>query len=231
MIRALAVIIPSKTATNLGPCLKALRENEPKCEIIVVDDGIDFDLIRNNPEWTAAAEGIQIVPGKKPFIFARNCNIGIRAAGKADVVLLNDDALLKSPGGLSLMQAEAERDKLCGCVGAVTNLTGQILQKPRGIGFRQLHHIAFVCVLIPRRTINKIGLLDERYRLDYGVEDRDYCEMINRAGLYVAVHDKCYVDHGSLVSSYRGRPMAPGRSNQNRLLFLKKFNLGSYWKW
>ena len=33
--------------------------------------------------------------GVKPFIFARNCNLGIRAAGSDDVVLLNDDALLE----------------------------------------------------------------------------------------------------------------------------------------
>jgi GT2 family glycosyltransferase len=230
MNQPLAVIIPSKTAENLGPCLQALRTNEPKCGIIIVDDGVDFEKIQALPEWAEAARGAQIEKGEKPFIFARNCNIGIKAAGDADIVLLNDDALLKSPAGFTLMQKAAKEAELCGCIGATTNITGQFLQKPQGIGFRQVHHIAFVCVLIPRRTIEMIGPLDERYRMDYGVEDRDYCEMINRAGLYVAVHDGCFVDHGSLISTYRGKPTAAGRSPLNRALFLTKYKLPSYWK-
>lgn len=220
-MNGLSVIIPSKTASNLGPCIRAVRDHGESCRIIVVDDGVDW----------IAMNGIRtdIVPGQKPFVFARNCNIGIDAAGRDDVVLLNDDAMLKTKGGFSILQAAAEKHPEYGCIGAVTNVTGQRLQKPQGIGLRPVHHIAFVCVLIPRRTIDKIGKLDERYCLDYGVEDRDYCEMINRARLKVGVHDKCFVDHASLKSSFRGRPMAPGRSDKNRALFKKKFNLPTYW--
>lgn len=219
-MKGLSIIIPSKTAANLKACLKSLRECEPNCRIIVVDDGID---------WTAIdAGGMEIVKGQKPFIFARNCNIGIEAAGDDDVVLLNDDALLKTRGGLSLLQKAAEENREYGCIGAVTNVTGQILQKPQGKGLRLLHHIAFVCVLIPRRTIEQIGKLDERYCLDYGVEDRDYCETVTRAGMKIGVHDGCYVDHGSLTSSYRGRPMAPGKSDKNRALFMQKFSIPVY---
>ncbi|RPH38348.1 hypothetical protein EHM92_00255 [bacterium] len=222
----LAVIIPSKTASNLNACVPALSLCEPKARVIVIDDGlklIDVD--------EAVINRCEFYNGEKPFIFARNCNIGIRIAGDADVVLLNDDALLKSSGGFTLIQKAAEDNQEYGCIGSTTNVTGSTLQKPQGKGLRPVHHIAFVCVLIPRRTIDKIGMLDERYCLDYGVEDRDYCEMINRAGMKVGVHDGCFVDHSKLKSSFRGSPMAPGRSNQNRALFLEKFKLGSYWNW
>lgn len=226
----LTVIIPSKLASNLGPCVQALREHERGCDIVVVDDGIDLDAIKGNPVWAAALDGAVIIAGVKPFVFARNCNLGITEAGACDVVLLNDDALLQSPGGFTLLQTEARMHPEYGCIGATTNVTGQILQKPQGRGLRHIHHIAFVCVLIPRRAIEKIGTLDERYCLDYGVEDRDYCEMINRAGMKVGVHDGCFVDHGSLRSSFRGKPTRPGRSDQNRALFLQKFKLPSYWR-
>jgi GT2 family glycosyltransferase len=225
----LAVIVPSKTAANLGPCLQSLRAHEKNCDVVVVDDGVDFDAIRKNPKWDQAVNGSVIVNGVKPFVFARNCNIGIQAAANSDIVLLNDDALLTTPGGLTLLQKTAETHHNYGCIGATTNVTGQIMQKPHRVGFRHVHHIAFMCVLIPRRTIEKIGLLDERYCLDYGVEDRDYCEMINRAGLLVGVHDGCFVDHSKLKSSFRGHPMAPGRSDRNRALFLEKFNLSTYY--
>ena len=220
----LTIIIPSKNAENLNVCIPALRKCEPKARIIVIDDGINrthlSDSVRHKCEF---------IEGEKPFIFARNCNIGIATAVDSDIVLLNDDAILKTIGGLSLLQKEAENNPKYGFIGATTNVTVQILQKPLKIGLRSLPHIAFVCVLIPRRTIEKIGLLDERYCIDYGVEDRDYCEMVSRAGMLVGVHDGCYVDHGSLTSSFRGQPMRPGRSDCNRALFVEKFKMRTYW--
>jgi GT2 family glycosyltransferase len=66
--------------------------------------------------------------------------------------------------------------------------------------------MAFVCLLIPRRTIDRVGLLDERYCPDYGVEVLDYCESCSRGGLKVGVFDGCCVDHGSLTSSFRSDP-------------------------
>lgn len=220
----LSVIIPSKTAANLKACIEAVRNCGETCRIIVVDDGVDWKILNGQ------SDGIVRIAGEKPFVFARNCNIGIRAAEDDDIILLNDDALLTSKGGFTLLQKSAEDYSEFGCIGATTNVTGQIMQKPSHVGLRSLHHIAFVCVLIPRRTINAIGMLDERYCLDYGVEDRDYCEMINRAGLKVGVHDGCFVDHSRLTSSFRGHPMAPGRSARNRALFLKKFDMTDYFK-
>jgi hypothetical protein len=224
-MKNLSVIIPSKTAFNLNACVPAIALCDPKARIIVIDDGLKFIEVNEG-----VIEKCEFYTGEKPFIFARNCNKGIQIAGEDDIILMNDDAILKSAGGFTLLQKEAEAHTEYACIGSTTNVTGQLLQKPQGKGLREVHHIAFVCVLIPRRTIETIGLLDERYCLDYGVEDRDYCEMITRAGKKVGVHDGCYVDHGSLVSSFRGKPMTPGRSNLNRGLFLKKFHLDSYWR-
>jgi GT2 family glycosyltransferase len=214
----LSVIIPSRTAANLIPCVEAVRRHEPEARIVIVDDSPDLSL---HPKfgWMPAVA----LEGVKPFIYARNCNLGIRAAGLDDVVLLNDDALLETAGGLGEMQRAAELHPEYGVIGAVTNVTGQPLQRPHGIGLRDVPHIAFVCVLIPRRTIDRVGLLDERYCLDYGVEDLDYCEASRRAGLKVGVFDHCYVDHGSLTSSFRGDPSHPLSFARNKALFDAKW--------
>jgi GT2 family glycosyltransferase len=74
------------------------------------------------------------VAGAKPFIYARNCNLGIRMAGSGAVVLLNDDALLETVGGFTAMQRAGELHPEFGVIGAVTNVTGQPLQRPHGIG-------------------------------------------------------------------------------------------------
>ena len=214
----LSVIIPSRTASNLIPCIEAVRRHEPGARILIVDDtpGLSLPL---KPEWMPAV----IVAGVAPFIYARNCNLGIRDSRADEVVLLNDDAVLESPGGFTAMQRAAELHPEYGVIGAATNVTGQPLQRPHGIGLRDVPHIAFVCVLIPRRTIDRVGLLDERYCLDYGVEDLDYCEACRRAGLKVGVFDRCYVDHGSLPSTFRGDPSNSRSFARNKALFDAKW--------
>lgn len=213
---SVAVVIPTKNDSNLAACLAAVRQHEPAALIVVVDDGL-----KERPKAAV------ILPGVKPFIYARNCNIGIQAALKdatcAGVVLLNDDALLESPGGFTLLAQNCASDSSIGMIGCTTNVTGQRLQWRQSVGLRDVPEIAFVGVYIPRRTLETVGLLDERYCLDYGCEDKDYCMAVRKAGLRVCVHDGCFLDHGSLVSSFRGDPRAPKSFSQNLELFRQKW--------
>lgn len=224
-MNALSIIIPSKTLSNLEACVSAIRAAGETSRIIVIDDGIEWRDLPERIEFENRFDPIWFLPGFEPFIFARNVNLGIRASGKHDVVIINDDALLKSEKGFSLLQQAAEENQQYGCIGAVTNVTGQPLQQPGSKGLRAVPYIAFVCVLIPNRTINRIGMLDERYSIDYGMEDRDYCEAIIRAGLLVGVHDGCFVDHGSLKSTFRGDPRKPRSFAKNYELFKAKWGI------
>lgn len=216
---AFSVIIPSRDPGNIVACVAALEKHEAvdRPHIIVVDDGA------KTIETARALRGVTWATGIKPFIFSRNINIGIQLAGRHDVVLLNDDALLKTRLGFTTLSQACDANPKIGIIGATTNITGQPLQKPRGIGLRAVEHFAFVAVYIPRRTIDKVGMLDERYCLDYGVEDRDYCEAVRHAHLEVAVHDGCYVDHSQLMSSFRGGPTVPRSFAQNLQLFREKW--------
>ncbi len=246
-----ACIIPSKSDSNLLACLKALRKHEPTCPIVIVDDGLSDQAIGQLPFF----EPIFIIKGISPFVFARNINMGIDFAsdlrhqpnetkkyawtdGAVDgFVLLNDDALLDSPNGFGLMASASERNPEYGVIGAVTNLTGQPLQQPRGIGLREVEHIAFVCCYIPLRAMDKLrafddraglithGLLDERYCCGYGSEDADFCMQVRHVGMKVAVLDSCYVDHSKLHSSYRGAPETAGDIWPNHRLLREKWGM------
>jgi GT2 family glycosyltransferase len=218
-----SVIIPSKTASNLAASVKAIRDAGETCEIIVVSD---FELEEDRSAYEQVKEfTVNWLSGNsRPFIFSRNINAGIKHA-TGDVCLLNDDALLQTPEGFSQLQKLAEDHPEFGIIAPVTNVTGQPLQQPHGVGLREVPHIAFVCVYIPRRTIEQVGLLDERYCIDYGVEDLDYCHMVRKAGLKVGVFDHCFVDHGSLISSFRGDPRAPKSYAQNLALFNQKWGI------
>ena len=221
----LTVVIPSRNAANLAACVRAVRQHDPGLPIIVVDDGVDWVQYIGLEPANAQALMNAAVPGEKPFIFARNANLGMEAAGDDDVILLNDDAQLENYCGFSLLQSAWNQSHGYGIIGAVTNLTGQPLQMRRPItgtprDLREVPHIAFVCVFIPRRTINQVGYLDERYICGY--EDRDYCEMVSAAGLKIGVHDGCFVDHASLVSTVRG-PSGKGYDRAGAQTFADKW--------
>jgi O-antigen biosynthesis protein len=210
----LSVVIPSRTAENFLKCAEAVRKHEPEAQIILVDDGIPSDF------WPRP----ELMPclGFRtglPFNFSRNCNAGIGLAENDDVVLLNDDAILQTPGGLSLMQMAAIQNQEYGVIGAVTNNVGNRNQYQQNIGLRaDARMCCFICVLIPRRTIQKVGLLDERYDC-YSHQDDDYSYRVRKAGLKIGIHDGCFVDHLTLKSTFRGEPHCGGEIKTGAKIF------------
>jgi GT2 family glycosyltransferase len=215
----LTVIVPSKTLSNLIPCLRAVGLQNPGTSRIVVDDGIGLP-----PEASGKLDGLyeQVLPGVKPFIFARNINIGIRAAA-GDVILLNDDALLRTPCGFSALQRIAAERPEYGVIAATCNIVGNRRQWPQNKGLREEPRmVCFVCVLIPRRTIDIVGLLDERFT-GYGCDDDDYCLRVRTAGLKIGIFDGCFVDHSTLRSTFRGRVLSAGDYRPNLKIFAAKW--------
>jgi GT2 family glycosyltransferase len=221
----LSVIIPSRSLANLIPCVQALRRHEPNLRIIWVDDRESGCWIDDGYRSVKAECGVPplVVEGIKPFIYARNCNLGIRAAGSDDVILLNDDALLQSPHGFTDLQHQAAENPKYGIIGAVTNIVGNQNQMPQMVGLREEPRmVCFVCVFIPRRTINLVGLLDEEF-IGYGFDDDSYCLRVRRDGLKIGIYDGCFVDHGSLRSTFRGDPNQPADLRQNSAIFKQKY--------
>lgn len=215
------VVILSANADNLVACIDALRIHQPELppsHIIVVDDGA---RARAEP----LLQGVRWVSGGKPFNFSRNANLGI-AASTRDVILLNDDARLSTSGGFEVL-AQASRDgvrRLGALAAAVRGQVGNPRQKPRpGAGLRdEPTQLCFVCVYLPRATLAAVGELDTRFD-GYGYEDNDYCDRIRSAGLALAVHDGCVVEHdGQLPSTFRTRADFGELAARNRRLYADK---------
>jgi hypothetical protein len=192
----LSIVIPSRNAANLVSCVCAIKHFERDFNLIIVDDGIVWP----NSEWKMfVTGGNTVVRGVEPFIFSRNANIGIRAAGEDDVILMNDDALLETPGGFTAMQRYAWEHPYTGILSAKTNRCNH------GLPFS----LSFVCVLIPRWTVDIVGPLDERFtgfidgEMVYGGEDDDYCYRARQAGQTIGVFEECVVDHSKLKSTFR----------------------------
>lgn len=219
---SISVVIPSKSIGNLVPCISSVFTKDPLSKVIVVDDGIDFD----GAEYIHHAANV--TPGIKPFIFARNCNLGIRAAYVRDnIVLMNDDAKLETLWGFHEIEKLSLEHPELGLISAVTNVAGNTAQHPRGEGLRlEERTVAFVCVFIPRATIDRVGLLDERFTA-YGWEDNDYCRRVLAAGLKIGIFDRCFVDHGSLKSTFRGSARGAGDISAGRRIYEQKWGAGA----
>ena len=212
MAAAYSVVIPSRKDANLERAIDAIRMAGETCRIIAVDDGLEGKPF-----------GAELVAGRKPFIFARNCNLGIGSAYPDDVVLLNDDALLETPGGFGRLSGIARANPDYGVIAAACAYTGNPGEAPRPGGNlrEEPRMVCFTCVYIRRAVLRVVGPLDERFAA-YGFEDDDYCLRARRAGLRIGVFDGCVVEHLARGSTFaRGQDLAPGRA-----LFVEKW--GSY---
>ena len=185
------VIIPSKNAYNLAKCVDAIRQKDNVERIIVIDDGLAYYPL-----------DVEVIPGVEPFCFARNVNLGIRAAGDSDCLLLNDDALLETNGGFTAM---SQMSYGWGILAPRTNVSGnpnQTRKHVEDVWEEPKRCLPFLCVYIPRSTFEAVGLLDEQF-VGYGGEDSDFCHRARLARLRLGIFSGCYVDHASLTPTFR----------------------------
>ena len=222
---SLSVIIPSRSSDKFIRCVTAIRRHEPRLPIFAMDDGLDPGRISGSPCFCCDNAPIDVVPCPEVFNFARNMNLGIQDAGDDDVLLLNDDALLLTPGGFTAMERAARDHPEYGVISAAAE-GAQACQQPHGAGLRPVDRmVAFFAALIPRRAIEAVGFLDERYA-GYGHEDDDMCLRLRRAGFKIGVFDDCLVEHGEAEkSTFRSRSDIRERFMQNRYEFRLKWGM------
>lgn len=195
---AYKVLIPSRNPDNLVACVTSILRNEPELhseEIVVIDDGA---RVKAEPQLPK----LSWIEGQRPFVFARNVNLGLMGV-KSDVILMNDDATLETKYGFSDLYRLGSHWGLAApaVVGAVGNHNQR--HKPDGELIRkESRALCFVCVLIPLATQECVGLFDERFTA-YGWEDNDYSKRVLDAGLEMAVLECCVVSHGVLPSTFR----------------------------
>ena len=170
-----------------------------KKEVIIVGDNLD---------WPKVMYRATRINGGQPFIFARNCNIGMNYAmtrTEADgVIILGDDGEIMHPLGFTKLVETAKWHPEYGIIAASTNNGGNANQKWKTENELrdEPKSVAFICVYIPRATIDTVGYMDEDFT-GYGYDDDDYCRRILDAGLKIGVYDGCKINHYCLPSVFR----------------------------
>lgn len=213
-----SIVICSRNVTNLTACVQRLREKGEAARVIVVWDNQSGFRDENGEPFLPADPsdfGLQMEIGIQPFGFARNSNIGIRAAGDDDVILCNDDILLETPGGFTRIAGYANSRGGEGMI---------VSPRVRGPAFpvharrpsdpvntftpvARGHWLPFACVMIPRRILRVVGELDEQFSPG-GYEDNDYCRRAQKANFFLGVANDVIVDHQTLPHTFRpeGKP-------------------------
>jgi GT2 family glycosyltransferase len=179
--------------------------------------------------------------------FAGANNVGLRLVQRqraAFALLLNNDAII-APTAISRMVAAARASDGIGAVGAtileyqnpdrVEMLGGARLSRVHGMttaahaglsrdaarpaapGF---DFITGCCVLLPRQTLDAVGLMDERYFL-YG-EDADWCLRIASAGLRLTYSADAEVWHKGGASVVHASALHDYYDVRGRLMLIHK---------
>jgi len=184
-------------------CLESLQQlTYTGYRVIVVDNGsTDGSVCHIREKYL----DVEVIENGENLGFAAGCNVAIRRAldeGADYVWLLNNDTVAH-PDSLSTMVDCAQGDPVIGAVGSViyrmdepetvdawgggrvslwTGRSGHITC-PKDLP--KLDYITGASLLIPRRALESVGLLDERFFLYY--DDCDYGLRLRGAGWKLAV--------------------------------------------
>jgi GT2 family glycosyltransferase len=242
--RVAVILLNYKGVEETLACLQSLRGlNYPNFEVFIVDNHSgDGSWDRLEMERQTLQElgqpGFTLLKSEANLGYSGGNNIALRAAleqGMDYCWLLNNDTVIE-PTTLTPLVAQAEETQ--GLVGSVLYypdgsyqrigtrinwLTGGV----RGISEHQLRsgmaieNLTGASLLIPRRVLQDIGLLDESYFLYF--EDGEYTLRALRAGFSATVATESRVFHKEGASTGKNRPATQYYYHRNRLRMLSQY--------
>jgi N-acetylglucosaminyl-diphospho-decaprenol L-rhamnosyltransferase len=196
------IIVSFNARADLARCLESLRAAPPRSahEIVVVDnrstDG-SADAARECP-------GVRLIENGANVGFARASNIGIRASGGANIMLLNSDTIVPAGAidrlleflrqhpdaaiaGPRLVDASGRAElSFGGTIGPFNELWQKLRARRQAFVDRTTRRphapgwVSAACLLVRRADADAVGLLDERYFMY--AEDVDFCAAIRARG-------------------------------------------------
>ena len=229
----------------LRDCINSILDNTsyPNYEILVYSngctDGTQDYLVQLSERYTI----VDIVLSDENKVYVEPNNILMKKAGRNDVVLVNNDVVVKA-NWLSHLSHTARLNKDCGIVGAKILYPNGMLQEygseiyvdgtganlgkhddPNKIEYHKVISASYVsgcCMYIKRNTIDIIGMFDTKFIPCY-FEDSDYCYTAWKSNIQTLVSPKSSVIHKEGSSAGNDETIGFKKYQAiNRKKFLKK---------
>ncbi len=217
-----AVVVSFQSASTIDDCLQRLRAAEDVGEIRVVDNASADATMEIVQRHALADRRVRFIANPDNPGFAVACNQGAAASRLPWLAFVNPDLMVKSDTLRRMRDASASLgDALIGCGlygedgisdGAARRRDADLAAMVFSKAARNLHvakdltqpvqevqAISGALMLLPRQLFNRVGGLDEGYRLH--VEDLDFCRSVRLVGGKVAVANEVDVLHLRGVSS------------------------------
>lgn len=230
-------------------CVESVfRHTKTPFELIMVDNGsTDRTLayINTLDRSKTCCIRIKVISNAENVGFAKGCNQGISEARGEYILLLNNDVVVTF-GWLSRLMHAIEKRPQIDLVGPMTNYVSgpQLVENPAydvatadgleryaavhasqyGAEIESNWRLAGFCMLINRSVIEKIGGLDDRFRIG-NFEDDDFCLRAHLAGFHAAIAKDCYVHHYGSQTFLGNQIDFDERLNSNWNLFKQKWNI------
>jgi len=182
-----SIIIPTLNHCDdlLKPCVDSIlaHTHMDQVELIICANGCTdntsyyLDRLTHQFESLGFSDHLKVITHDVPLGFAKACNAGISASKGDRVVLLNNDCVLlpqSTHDWLNLLNAPFESQTNTG-ITCILKLFSEQTQRDFAV---------FFCVMIDRKVINKVGLLNEDYQVGGG-EDMEYCWVTEQAGFQI----------------------------------------------
>ena len=238
MAQVVAVVLSWNGREDTLACLRSLEGED--VDVIVVDNA--------STDGTAdAVRGAEVIRNERNLGYAGGMNTGIRRAlerGAEAVLLLNNDVEVE-PGAIAALAAHAEgAGAVCPVVVFADDpervwYAGASFDPRRGYNGRhrtertatETERICGAAVLLPRETIERVGMFDEA--LFAYVEDADWSLRAREAGLPLRVTPESIVRHKvSASTGGEGSPDAIYYSVRNLLTVCERHaRLGPIGTW
>lgn len=228
-------------------CVEALRRSACRAgldlEIIVVDNsGTDTgEALR-----AALPDGVRIEVNEANRGFARACNQGIRIARGDLILLVNSDAFVTAEAletgveylddnpdagvwASRLVNEDGSLQVSCSRFPSLAGVVSEYLlgrptdwyRNPQDWSEpREVDTVVGAFMLIPRRVVEEVGELDERYF--FNVEDIDYCKRVREAGFAVVYDPRTSVTHLARGSHTDYRWHADEQLHRHRMLYFRE---------
>lgn len=235
------VIIPVyKSASWVKLCVYALLKNtsaDALGKVFLIND-CDDEFTTNCLKNLKAKYGkrIEVLQNEKNLGFIGTTNRGIEASSADFVLLLNSDCLISKNTIEKLMQNMKQDEKIGLMCPLASNAANISLPVPAGYTYTQVNEVLereFAgkifdactvvgnCLMISRKCIEEVGLLDKAYGTGYG-EETDYQFKAMAKGFSAKVAIDTYVFHKS-EASFGTSQEKQERLNKNRELFFSRW--------